>query len=175
MAAGLTPYAAMTAPMVTPAAASALAAGGASLWPTAASVIRNASGGGGSDAGGGGLFRMSDVARYGIPAAMSLFTNHMANRASSNASNATLDEQRRQFDATQAWLREQEANAERRHKEVEDEKRRQFDAVEAEKRRKWDYGEPWREASRGALTRMTDLMNRGPERVAYQPTFYYRP
>jgi len=166
---------ASTVPMVTPAAASAMAANGASLWPTAANVVRNVSGGGNDRAGGNGLFRASDLVRYGIPAATSLVTGYMGNRASSNASTAALDEQRRQFDATQAWLREQEANAERRHKEVEDEKRRQFDAVEAEKRRKWDYGEPWREASRGALTRMSDLMNRGPERVAYQPTFYYRP
>jgi hypothetical protein len=172
IAGGMAPYAA-TVPMVTPAAASAAAASGASLWPTAAgvgNVVRDVANGGGN-----GLFRGSDLARYGIPAATSLVTSYMGNRAGNNASTAALDVQQRQFDATQAWLREQEANAERRHKEIEDEKRRQFDAVETEKRRKWDYGEPWREASRGALTRMSDLMDRGPQQVAYRPTFQYRP
>lgn len=138
-------------------------------------AIRNAAGGGNDGVGGNGLFRASDLVRYGIPAAASLFTGYMGNRATSNASTAALDAQQRQFDATQAWLREQEANNERRHKEIEDEKRRQFDAVETEKRRRWDYGEPWREASRGALTRMSDLMDRGPQQVAYRPTFQYRP
>lgn len=174
IAGGMAPYAA-TVPMVTPGAASALAAGGSALWPTAAgagNVVRDAANNG---AGGNGLFRGSDLVRYGLPAATSLLTNHMANRASNSASTAALDAQQRQFDATQAWLREQEANNERRHQEIEAEKKRQFDAVEAEKRRKWDYGEPWREASRGALTRMSDLMDRGPQQVAYRPTFQYRP
>ncbi len=172
----LAPYAA-TVPMVTPAAASALASSGASLLPTAAgvgTVMRNAANN--VDGGAGnGLFRASDLARYGIPAATSLLTNYMGNRAGNQASTAALDAQQRQFDATQAWLREQEANTERRHREIEDEKRRQFDAVESEKRRKWDYGEPWRDASRQSLTRMSDLIERGPQRVAYQPTFQYRP
>ncbi len=183
----LAPYAA-TVPMVAPGAAGALAAGGAPLfgpgaantgvWSAGAGAAPPVFRGGGNNTGingGGGLFRASDLVRYGIPAATSLLTGYMGNRAGSQASTAALDAQQRQFDATQAWLREQEANNERRHREIEDEKRRQFDAVESEKRRKWDYGEPWRDASRQSLTRMSDLIERGPQRVAYQPTFQYRP
>lgn len=118
---------------------------------------------------------MSDLLRYGVPAVSSLITTGMANRASGNASDAALAEQRRQFELTQAWLREQDN---RRHQEwldTEAEKKRQFDALEAEKRRRYDALQPWRDASQGALTRMSDLMNRGPQNVAYQPTFRYQP
>lgn len=119
--------------------------------------------------------RMSDLLRYGVPAVSSLITNGMANRASGNASDAALAEQRRQFELTQAWLREQD---QRRHDEwekTEATKKAQWDAEQAEKRRRYDALQPWRDASQGALTRLSDLMQRGPQNVTYQPTFRYQP
>lgn len=122
-----------------------------------------------------GGMSMGALARSAVPAATSLATTYMGNRASSKANNAALVEQGRQFDATQAFLQAQE---EQRHEEylaAEAEKKRQFDAIEAEKLRRWQAREPWRQASRDALTRMSDLVSRGPQQVRYQPTFYYQP
>ena len=173
MAGGFAPFASMTAPMVTPSAALATVAAGRSLWPTVSSVLFN--GGGSGDGGNSGGSRMSDLLRYGVPAVSSLITNGMANRASGNASDAALAEQRRQFELTQAWLREQD---QRRHDEwekTEATKKAQWDAEQAEKRRRYDALQPWRDASQGALTRLSDLMQRGPQNVTYQPTFRYQP
>ena len=121
------------------------------------------------------MFRFSDLARYGIPAATSLLTGYMGNRASANANQLSTDESRRQFDLTQQFLRDQEAQRHQEWLATEASKKAQWDAEQAEKRRRYDALQPFRDASMGALTRMSGLMDRGPERVSYQPTFYYKP
>lgn len=159
--------------------ATATATGFAPFAGTAATPLL--AGGGGFAAGGGlaagaaGASRMSDLMRYGVPAATTLATGYMANRASNTASTSALDAQQRQFDATQAWLREQDDRRHQEYLDTETEKKRQFDALEADKQRIWDEHAPLRSARTGALTRMSDLMDRGPERYTYTPSFYYKP
>lgn len=133
-----------------------------------------------------GSATMGSLARYGIPAATQLITNGMSNRAAERGANAANALQSSQFERTQQWLREQEATRIAEDRDIQAEKKRQWDAVEAEKKRQWDYTEaekvrrrerrePWRAASLGALTRMSDLMDRGPGSAPYRPTFQYQP
>jgi len=106
-----------------------------------------------------------------------LFTTYMGNRARSRGEDLALAENTRQFDATQAFLREE---AQRRREEfdrTEAEKKRQWDAEQSEKRRIENEQnmrrEPYRQAGR---TSLASLMNWSrPASVAYQPSFTYRP
>ena len=127
-------------------------------------------------AAGAGLFKMSDLTRFGIPAGAQLATTYLANRSANKQNALAMSEQGRQFDATQAWLREQDEKDRAAFEATEAEKKRQFDVVEAEKRRRYDEREPYRAFGRGSLVRMNELMDRPtPGRVDYRPTFTYRP
>lgn len=178
---GGAPMAALTTPAsVSPNASNAAivaSMGNAPIASTvAAPVITSSVAPSVAPAAAGGLFRMSDIMRYGVPAGVDLVTGAMANRANTKAANAAALEQARQFDATQAWLREQDEKDRAAFEATEAEKRRQWEATTAEDRRRYDILEPWRESARGNLTRMNAMLDRPkPGRVDYRPTFTYRP
>ena len=110
--------------------------------------------------------------QYGIPAASQLAGTIIGTRANSAAAQQALDEQRRQYDLTQAFLQQQHLDKMKADADVEAEKKRQFDALEAEKRRRYEALEPWRSASLQNVTRMSDLLNEPrPRGVPYTGNF----
>lgn len=164
---------------VTPGVGGSMAAGGAGT----ANLVRDT-----VAPSAGRWIGRGDNATNLISTGANLFTTYMGNRARGRADDLALAENTRQFDATQAFLREE---AQRRRDEfdrTEAEKKRQWDAEQVEKKRQWDYQEsekrrieneqnmrrePYREAGR---TSLASLMNWSrPASVAYQPSFTYRP
>jgi hypothetical protein len=103
-------------------------------------------------------------------------TSYLQNRSTQNALRDTNAATMADNAAQRDFLREQ---YDREHQDYLDaiaEQKRQWDEEQKEKARQWEAMEPWREAGRGNLTRMNSLLDEPrPGRVAYQPTFQYRP
>jgi len=149
------------------------------VTPAMASSAAGAGGGGGA---GGVLGSIGSWAGRGNNAielgkiGAGGITSWLQNRSTQNAlrdtNAATLTDNAAQRDFLKAQY-------DREHQDYLDaiaEQKRQWDEEQKEKARQWEAMEPWREAGRGNLTRMSALLDEPrPQRVAYQPTFQYRP
>lgn len=149
--------------MVTPAMASSAAGAGGGAGGNILGAI-------GSWAGRGN--NALELGKMGIGGLTSYLQNRSTQNALRDTNAATLTDNAAQRD----FLREQ---YDREHQDYLDaiaEQKRQWDEEQKEKARQWEAMEPWREAGRGNLTRMSSLLDEPrPGRVAYQPTFQYRP
>jgi hypothetical protein len=169
---------------VAPTAGITLGTGGATL-PTfgAGSALPTVAGGAGGGGGAGGILgtigswagrgnNAIELGKMGVGGLTSWLQNRSTQNALKDSNALTLADNAAQRD----FLREQ---YDREHQDYLDaiaEQKRQWDEEQKEKARVWEAMEPWREAGRGNLTRMNSLLDEPrPGRVAYQPTFQYRP
>lgn len=152
------------------------AGGGGSATAPILSTIAGGGGGAGGGAGAAGAFSMADLIRYGAQPVGGAIQAYLNARSNNRNADKELAELSRQFGIQQAFLVQQHADKMKADADIEAEKKRQFDALEEEKRRRYEDRAPIRQFALNSATRMSDLLNEArPQRVAYQPTFQYRP